>query len=146
MSKKEAKKLEVSNEDIVNKLGELSKAVADITERLNTPNVPTVAVVEKNLLPVPTEYREIVNSTLNKKFGIEIAYPSDTASFEFSILVPKEYSNAGLPHWETHKEDRRSRVIINALGVNGVREWATKVYENFSNETRSQIAFDRAQP
>lgn len=101
--------------------------------------------VAKSTFPVPIEWKDIVENTLNKEFGIEIAPEGDTASFGFSILVPQKYSNAGKPHWETYHEDRRTRIIPHALGLNGVREWVTKIYENFDPETKSRITFDRAQ-
>jgi hypothetical protein len=82
---------------------------------------------------------------LNKKFDIQINYMPDTSAFELAVLVPQEYSNAGKPHWEMYHEDRRSKVIENALGITGVREWMTQIYENFGPETKSKIAFERTQ-
>ena len=96
--------------------------------------------------PIPVEFREATDLILNKKFEIEIDYLPDVASFQFSVLVPREYSNAGNSHWETHKEDRRSKIIENAMGINGVREWSMKIYENLSSEIRSKIFYDRTQP
>lgn len=93
---------------------------------------------------VPYEWRELVNTLLNKNFGCEIE-GADGVSFQFSVIVPKQYSNASPQHWETYKEDRRSQVIPAALGANGVREWVTKIYENFPEETKSAIVYDRGQ-
>ncbi len=98
---------------------------------------------DKTGLPIPTEYIQIMEEVLNKKFDIQVEYMPDTSSFELAILVPKEYSNASQPHWDTFHEDRRSKVIENALGVTGVREWITQIYENFGNETKSRITLDR---
>lgn len=95
--------------------------------------------------PIPVEYREAIDTILNKRFGIDVKYLGDTAAFEFSILVPKGYSNAGEKHWETYHEDRRSKIILNAFGSNGVREWATQVYQNFGPEIQSLIVHDRAE-
>lgn len=105
-----------------------------------------VTTSSSSLYPVPVEFRDIIDTVLNKKFGTEIVYLPETTSFQFSILVPKEYSNASEAHWSIQKEDRRSKVIENALGVNGVRDWATKVYENLSVEAKSKIFYDRTQP
>lgn len=116
------------------------------TNTATSPVTVSTSFTAESKFPIPVEYREIVNLVLNKKFGVDIDYKADTAGFEFAILVPEEYSNAGKPHWETYKEDRRSKVILNALGVNGVREWATQVYENFGPETKSRITFERSQP
>lgn len=109
-------------------------------------NIAIVQTVETPKYPIPVEFREATDLILNKKFEIEIDYLPDVASFQFSVLVPREYSNAGNFHWETHKEDRRSKIIENAMGINGVREWSMKIYENLSSEIRSKIFYDRTQP
>lgn len=152
-------KSKASIDDVLSAINGLTDVVSSLVKStLATPaSVPVAEKVapaiqqpepanDPQKFPVPQEYRLIVENTLNKRFGVEINYVGDIASFEFSILVPREYSNAAKPHWDTYKEDRRSKVIANALGINGVREWASKVYENFPNETKSQIVFDRAQP
>ena len=104
--------------------------------------VVAASVVESKF-PIPFEFRDAVEDILNKAFGIEIHYQSDNAAFQFDIIVPEQYSNAGKPHWETYKEDRRSKVIMNQLGVAGVREWAQKVYDNLSPEVKAQVTIDR---
>lgn len=109
-------------------------------------SVATVQPTETPKYPIPVEFREAVDMILNKKFGIEIEYLNDSASFQFSLLVPREYSNAGESHWTSYKEDRRTRLIENALGVNGVRDWSSKVYENLPPEIKSKIFYDRTQP
>ena len=129
--------------EVVSKLVEDKKPVEQPVNKVET--IVNTAPVESKF-PIPVEYRNIVDTVLNKKFEVDLDYSGDSASFNFSILVPKEYSNAGLPHWETYHEDRRTKVIVNALGVNGVRDWATQVYENFNPETKSRITFDRTQP
>ncbi len=106
----------------------------------------TASISSTSEFPIPYEYQELINTILNKKFRIEIKYPGDAAAFEFAVLVPQEYSNAGKPHWDTYHEDRRSKVILNAYGANGVREWVTQIYENFPPETKSRITYDRSQP
>lgn len=123
-----------------------SGAGAGTYEITNTPNAPMEPVQVRNGFPIPYEYQELVNTLLNKEFQIEINYLPDSNSFEFALLVPRKYSNAGESHWNTYKEDRRSKVLSNAYGANGVRDWCLQVYNNFSEETRSAITFDRAQP
>ena len=142
-------KKEVTNEDVLRAVGGLTVAVTQLVE-LQKPKVPIApAEVEptpaRTSFPIPLEYRELVNTLLNKHFEIDINY-TGADSFEFSILVPKKYSNASEAHWQTHKEDRRTKVIQAAYGANGVREWVTKVYENFPDTTKSAITYDRAQP
>lgn len=153
VARREAEILETMSQimDIVKKL---EKRVDEVT----APSKPGVQIVASSpasstsvsgspssLFPIPAEFREVVDTVLNKKFDIQIEYLSDSAAFLFSILVPKEYSNASPAHWQSMHEDRRTRTILNALGANGVREWATKVYENFDPETKSRITFDRSQ-
>ena len=141
-------------QDIMKIVKNLEKRVDDVTATVK-PSVPiagsapasspSVSGSPSSLFPIPAEFREVVDTVLNKKFDIQIEYLSDSASFLFSILVPKEYSNASPAHWQSMHEDRRTRTILNALGANGVREWATKVYDNFDPETKSRITFDRSQ-
>lgn len=133
--------------DLTKTVGDLAEIVSGLVEKNpETPKVESNApVVSTSQFPIPVEYREIVNNTLNKKFGIEIGYETP-GTFMFSVLVPEEYSNAGKNHWETYREDRRSKVIENALGTNGVQQWTTLVYDNFNPEIKSKIVFDRAQP
>ena len=90
--------------------------------------------------PIPFEYRGIVNDVLNKNFEIRLEPQPDSPSFVFTIVVPKEYSS--LPQGE----DIRPKVIQFSDGVNGVRLWAEKVYNNFSPEVQARIAADRALP
>ena len=123
--------------DIVTKLVEDQKAAPKVEVKA----VPAVSV--ESAIPVPADYRSLVDSILNQSFGIDLKPASDVAAFDFAILVPQSYSNAGKPHWETYKEDRRSRVILSALGLNGVREWVQKVYDNFDAETKTRITMDR---
>ena len=149
------KKEEVKDDGaLVNVLTKMTETLGRIEEKLNAPVAVAAApvkaapaAIEPTLsgIPIPLEFVEVVNTTLNRKFGIDIRYMADTASFEFSVLVPKLYSNAGKSHWDTYHEDRRSRVIENALGVNWVRDWCTKVYDNFNNETKSAIAAGRSE-
>lgn len=133
----ETKKLRESVEILVNQRAEKPPEPA--------PQPAPPSVPPESQFPIPLEYREIVDTALNKSFGIDIRYLSDTASFEFSILVPKKYSNAGEGHWQTYHEDRRSKVLLNAYGANGVRDYVTQVYNNFPEETKSAITYERAQ-
>ncbi len=140
--------------DVLDAVEALTKRVVDLekpqTEEVGVPPVgtgatPLVQTQTSSGFPIPLDYREIVNSVLNWKFSIDMGYHGDSASFDFSILVPQEYSNATPAHWETFKEDRRTRVVDNALGLNGVREWAQRVYNNLPPETQAKVVFDRAQ-
>ena len=104
-------------------------------------------VVQTNIavstVPVPQEYRELVNTILNKSFGVRMEYRTDAPLFEFSIIVPDKYSNMPLPQREVQKEDFRLKVITMAEGKNGVKEWCEKVYKNFNSKIQSMIVADR---
>ena len=95
--------------------------------------------------PIPSEYRDIIDIVLNKKFGIEIEPLSDRPAFQFTIVVPREYSNALAEHFTMYGSDRRPKVLSFAEGPHGVREWAEKVLNNLSQDARTKIAMDRAE-
>lgn len=144
MPKKEEKK-----DELVGRIEALEVAVRELKDKpveavVSAPEATPSQLTKAEKFPIPFEYQEMSKTILNGKFGIELDYSSDTASFALSVIVPQEYSNAGKPHWEMYHEDRRTRMIQNALGANGVREWLQKVYESFDMETRSRIANDRA--
>ena len=153
--------MKITNVEIMAKLAELSEGLGKVNERLDematkkvleesivpAPEIPTVSSSNSTEVkqPIPLEYTELVRSLLNQHFGVEIKYLPDQVAFEFAILVPKNYSNAGDSHWATYHEDKRSKVIQNAYGANGVREYVLQVYENFPPEIKSMITYDRAQ-
>lgn len=110
------------------------------------PEAPAHVPVPANPYPVPTDYREMVDSVLNKSFGVEITPLSDRPAFELAIIVPEKYTNVTPDYLKMYGADRRLRVINMAEGTLGVRDWADKVFNNFSAETRAAIVFDRGQP
>lgn len=127
-------KLENKNETASEVFAKIEKKeVAPITEQPKQPEYP-----------IPLEYRQIVDSVLNSNFNIRCIPSKDSPTFEFGILVPREYSNAPVPHWDTYKEDYRPKSITYAEGVTGVKMWVDKVYDNFSNEIKAKIVADRA--
>lgn len=130
-----------TNDLIKELVGVLKPKDVPITPTVDAPSVNVHGTVDSKF-PIPYEYREVVDTVLNRKFGIDIDYVG--GAFNFSVLVPKEYSNAGEPHWQSYHEDRRTKNIDNALGTSGVRDWVTKIYDNLSPEIRSQITQDRA--
>lgn len=91
--------------------------------------------------PIPPEYRDVVNATLNKHFGVEIEYTP--AGFLFTIIVPEKYSSLTTKDKEIIKSDKRTKLIPNFEGVNGVKTWTELVYSSFSQETKSLITADR---
>ena len=134
---------------------ELEKIFADLQTRvtvLEKKLVETKAEVkplevakapEEKSYPIPAEYREIIDTVLNKQFGIQIQPHSDRPSFTFTIIVPEQYSTMTPSYKEMYKYDLRPKVLNYSDGTNGVRDWATKVYENLSTEIKSQVTKDR---
>lgn len=135
---------QVSNRaELEAQIAELKAQLASKTEAVEV--APVEEVKEPTVqAPIPSDFLECVKTSLNNKFGVEIEYSSNTPNFGFSILVPKEYSNAGKPHWEMYGEDRRTRMISNAEGLQGVKQWVERVYNNFDTETKARITIDRA--
>lgn len=101
----------------------------------------TVGAVNTGNFPIPPEYREIVDKTLNKYFGIEVEHVA--AGFIFTVIVPDKYVTLTPREKEMIKQDKRSKLIPNFEGANGVRQWVELVYSSFSNELKSQITADR---
>lgn len=75
------------------------------------------------LTQVPVDLLKAAKDILGEKFTFECDALKDRPAFMFTVIVPKEYSTSDV-------EDKRSRVIDNALGANGVREWCTLVKAN----------------
>ena len=111
------------------------------------PPVTNVATIipprQEQQYPIPPEYREIIDQTLNKHFGIEIKYMSDPPAMMFTISVPKKYSNMSNGDWKTKGVDLRSKVITFAEGSIGVKAWADGVFNNLSMEIRAMVITDR---
>ncbi len=169
MAKAKPKVKEITTDEllreVVVELKQTNKALKELTESKPTPpaamDPKSENTVEEPLVtpppvveptapptakyPVPSEYREIVDTILNKEFGLEMEPLSDQPAFQVSIIVPKIYSNATDNHFEMYKEDRRSRTIKYSDGSNGVREWADTVLKNLGTEISTKISLAREQ-
>ncbi len=150
-----------SNKELEQNLIEMAKAIkelaTDVAELKAIKAVPTVSATPvpsstssaistgitsgQTGFPIPPEYKEVVDKVLNKYFGVEIAYTP--AGFMFTIIVPEKYSSLTAKDKEIIKVDKRTKLIPNFEGVNGVRTWAELVYSSFSQENRSLITADR---
>ena len=125
----------------------LAKLVADVEQlKLDVASlkekpveVPKVEVKAEpvEVYPVPQEYKDIVELTFNKEFGVRIEPLKDTPAFVFSIIVPLKYSKV------TAGEDLRPKVLTYSDGVVGVRAWVDKVWNNLDSDTQSRIVTDR---
>lgn len=138
--------------DAINLLAEAIKSLEQkIEEKLTQQAKKEEVVVPVNTnndtgLPsdnFPQEFRTIINERLNHKFKAKVVYRSD-GMFELHIFVPKEYSNASEPQWALNKQDLRMKVIENAMGEIGVREWVDKIAENLGQEIMMRVHDDAA--
>ena len=94
--------------------------------------------IPETVYPIPDTYKETVKSILNQNFGMKITPRLDIPAFEFTIVVPEEYSRlSGI------EEDIRMKVITNAEDNAGVRMWSERVYESFDSDVKAQIVSDR---
>ena len=121
--------------------GDLKPGQAVITTTASEP-VLEVPKPESNV-PFPVEWMEIIKEVLNAKFKASVNY-LDSASFELTVFVPKEYSNASPQEWIMNKSDRRIKVIPNYEGAQGVRMFVEDIAKQLGQETRAKINDDRA--
>lgn len=136
--------------DISSKLDTLIERLAPVPSTTELPPTgvgsgPDV-VVPANPYPVPTDFREVVSTVLNKHFGLEITPLADRPAFQLDIIVPDKYTNISPEHKKMYGADRRVRIISYAEGTTGVRAYAERVLESFNQDMKSLIAVDRAIP
>ena len=93
--------------------------------------------------PIPREYREIIDSVLNKNFKVFLDYSDGNT--DFNLIVPDKYS-ALTPESKKISGgfDRRRRVIPPYEGINGVREYVGMVWKSFNPAIKAQIVADRS--
>jgi hypothetical protein len=89
---------------------------------------------DKNRVGVPPAWKEMVDQILGPEFDCEYTLPPDGGQL-FTIIVPKEKSNATKEYIEMFKTDRRTKELGNT-GPRGVKEWCLKVRQNL---LRSEI-------
>ena len=132
------------------KIIELEGVVKVIEEQIKKPESVVVTGITRERtftdtsMYVPVEYRDIVDSVLNKFFGIKIEPKTDSPAFLFSIVVPDRYSNITPAYKEIYQEDIRPKVITFAEGTVAIRDWAEKVFNSFNPDFRAMIVMDRA--
>ena len=135
----------------------LAKAIKALEKKVNdlTPDKPATEKENKvvrnkvqqeeyeETKEAPQIYRDIVNEVLSPKFDARIKYVSG-ASFEFTVFVPREYSNATEAEWDQHKADRRSKVIQNFEDKQGVRDQMELILKQLGSEIRGKITDDKS--
>lgn len=105
----------------------------------------TLRTDTSNGVPIPQEYRDLVDTILNREFGIEIQPQPNTPTFMFSILVPDKYSPATPQYKQMHGVDRRPKVFNYGAGPADIRAFVELVHNNFDQDTKTKIALDRSQ-
>jgi hypothetical protein len=99
-------------------------------------SVPVVSAPVKveagpdNETPVPVSWVNAVHEILGPEFDVKFEQP-DSGGALFTIIVPKDKSNATVDHWKMYKRDFRTREI-GATGLGGVKEWALLVRKNLT--------------
>ena len=154
---REAKKInddyrsgKVNMEDLVGLIQSVNTNISDLKERViqveKKQNPPTATdqiakVMEKEEdeagyqeMKIHPKHRLLVDNILGKQFIAWESYDgSDSTHFEFHIKVPMELSS--VPTEDRAKgrtEDIRTRVISQAAGENGVKDWCEMVRKNLN--------------
>lgn len=109
-----------------------SKVPMVIKEEKAIETVESSAVTGISDPTIPVEYRQIVDSTLGKEFGIRISYPSKGSGFIFRVVVPREKSNASDFHYEMYKEDIRSKALAGGEGSDAIKLFCERVAKNLN--------------
>ena len=73
---------------------------------------------------IPVNIRKEVDEILGKSFDIKIVPNATLPNFAFSIIVPDKYKDI------TVQKDVRTKIVSNAEGLNGIRDWCNKVKNN----------------
>lgn len=130
----------------------LNKAVDKLTDKLDTPKLemskessntsPELTNIEQ-FYPVPSEYIDLLNTTLNKEFKVTVNPLSDSPAFQFTVLVPDKYSTISEEYRKMYKHDIRPKVITYTEGVIGVRDWLMRVFNSFNPTMQALIVADR---
>jgi hypothetical protein len=135
-------KLEKMVGDIVGVVSSLSEKVEKLTPKTEwqVQKKPGDDMLKKiddkldgsNLSVVPPKWRAIVDEILGKDFGLSVSYPDSGNGFQFSIVVPKDKSNAPKDYLEFYKADIRTKTIGNAEGSEGVKKYCELVKKNLT--------------
>lgn len=97
----------------------------------------TVQEESKSFLSqIPRDMEEAARKVLaDPLFKFECEALSDQPSFAFTVVVPKHLTDV------VDQEDRRTRIIQNVVGVNGVVDWCELVKQNILKHLKKQITY-----
>lgn len=133
---------------IVNRLEKLENTInKPITSQIETINEPKLTEEIKPVeaySPIPKDWKEMVETVLNKNFEVEIEPHRDAPLTTFTVIVPEKYSQMTPSQREIIKRDIRPKVITNAGGVAEVKEWTEIVYKNLTPEIQAMVVADRS--
>ena len=128
---------------IMEKLEGLNKqSTLTVTPAVNNTAVPTKednGAPRNDLTPVPPTWREMVDKILGPDFDCEFYQPPQGGQ-KFSIIVPKEKSNADQQHWKYFSRDKRTKELSNT-GITGVEEWCKKVRANLIASGKTLVQY-----
>lgn len=126
------------------KLDPINSALALILEKLNSSAEKEVKQDEAAPIGSPEnpgvvlnpEWRKIVDEILGPDFGIMVNFDKDGSTMKFTIIVPKDKSNAKQDYMEFYKHDYRTIALNPAATGIGVRQWCERIKRNLG---KSQI-------
>lgn len=109
----------------------------NLTESSGTP-IPNMPI----LSPFPPEYREYIDTRLNKHFSAEVR-PFSGTQIELRIIVPDRYSTAKPELRKDLGGDLRLKILDSVLGLAGVKDYVDQVWNTFSLDYQASITADR---
>lgn len=125
--------LENNQKTILDLVSQLSDKIDKLTPKTQwqNPKATEVKDAEKPTdVTIPPKWRQIVDEVLGKDFGLSVEFPDSGKGFSFTIVVPREKSNASESHWDMHKSDLRTKQLLNSEGSEGVRKYCEMVKQN----------------
>ena len=138
------------NKSIVDLVGVVGKLNDRLSALESVEKQAPVKVVEPDKLadqapavPVPQEYRDLVDRALNGKFGIRLEPCVNPLEFLFAILVPKEYSSVSDGHWQMYKEDARQRRIEVVAKDAQIKEHLDKIFNSLDQVVQQMVISQR---
>lgn len=143
-NEKRIQSLEESTSELNDKI---DKLIDIVSEQVKSPEPeqeePRAEEPEVDAFPVPPAFRGVVDEVLNDQFGVQITQMDDSPAFQLNIVVPEKYSSLKGEQLKMAGADIRSKVVSHADGVNGVREWANRVFESFNPDMKAMILADK---
>lgn len=134
---------------IMERLEKLEAKLGNSLESITPTNNGSATVVTpassdpQEIFPVPADYRRIVDTELNKEFGIKVVPRADSPQFEVLITVPNKYTQMSDEYKKLYGVDIRTRVLSFADAANGVRQFCEIVFKSFNPTIQALIVADR---